>query len=413
MRLSDRVRPLLKVHLPFVLAASATCMLTAEAVTASPAPAPVVRTITGSRLTIAIGSDTSLQVWDSVGIPTFALFAPNCTDIGQTGDAGTLVAVGGSTFGPDFANHPCGTNTPAAVAIPWTPVSISPVTGSGSTSDPFTVVVVADAGTTGLRVTETVTHIDGTGSFVPTLVFSNMAPAPVTWKTFLATQMTLGVNAVLPILQLGAPGAQSGFSLGAPFPACLPQPYFALLPSADRFTGRLPDVMWGEISAGQLPNTLEQGCPNGGIATEWTDRTLDPGASLTLTSPHPAVSFVDGPPASCVANSHTLCLSQGRFAVTASFTDAPQGLPVQAAAVPLTADTGYFWFFDPANVELVVKVLDGCAVNGHSWVFAGGLTNVNVLLQVIDTETGTMQSYSNALGTAFQPIQDSSAFPCP
>ena len=134
---------------------------------------------------------------------------------------------------------------------------------------------------------------------------------------------------------------------------------------------------------------------------------------MTLTSTSGAISFVDAQPASCTPNSHTLCLNQGRFAVTASFTDAPQGLPVQATAVPLTADTGYFWFFDPANVELVVKVLDGCAVNGNFWVFAGGLTNVNVLLQVTDTRTGATKPYSNALGLAFQPIQDSSAFVCP
>ena len=116
---------------------------------------------------------------------------------------------------------------------------------------------------------------------------------------------------------------------------------------------------------------------------------------------------------SCTPTAHTLCLNDHRFAVTASFTDVPQGLPVQATAVPLTGDTGYFWFFDPANVELVVKVLDGCAVNGRFWAFAGGLTNVNVLLQVTDTRTGVTQPYSNALGSPFQPVQDASAFPCP
>jgi len=376
--------------------------------------ATVVRTISGSRLTIAIGDDTSLQVWDGTVGPGFALLAPNCADSSQTGDAGILVAIGGNTFGPDFASHPCGTNTPAALATPWTPVSISPVTGSGSASDPFTVVVVADAGTTGLRLTETVRHVDGTGSFVPTLTFSSSASVPLTWRTFLATHLSLGNDTVLPILQLGAPGAQSAFPLGAPFPACAPRPYYALVPSADRFTGQLADVMWIEIAAGQLSDTLEPGCPHGGIATEWTDRTLSPGgAALTLASTSPAVAFVDGPPASCAADSHTLCLNQSRFAVTASFTDVPQGLPVQATAVPLTGDTGYFWFFDPANVELVVKVLDGCAVNGNFWAFAGGLTNVNVLLQVTDTRTGATKPYSNALGSAFQPVQDSSAFPCP
>ena len=28
--------------------------------------------------------------------------------------------------------------------------------------------------------------------------------------------------------------------------------------------------------------------------------------------------------------------------------------------VPLTSDSGYFWFFDADNIELVVKVLDAC-----------------------------------------------------
>lgn len=35
-----------------------------------------------------------------------------------------------------------------------------------------------------------------------------------------------------------------------------------------------------------------------------------------------------------------------------------------AQAVSLTEDTGYFWFFDPDNVELVVKTLDACSRAG-------------------------------------------------
>lgn len=407
MRVPARVR---RVALPIVLV-----LISASALARTqPAVAPVVRTISGSRLRIEIGADTSLQVWDSMVGPAFAMLLPNCLDPGATADAGILVAIDGSIFGPDFANHTCGTSAPAGFT-PWTPVSISPVTGSGSASDPFTVVVVADAGSTGLRLTETVTHVDGTAYFVPTVAFSNNAAATLSWKTFLAADMYLGpTGTVQPILQLGAPGAQSALEpLGAPPPLCFPLPYYALLPAADRFTGQRSDLMWSEIAAGQLSSTMDEECPHGGIATEWTDRTLGPDASLTLTSTSPAVSFVDALPASCVANAHTLCVNEGRFAVTASFTDAPQGLPVQATAVPLTADTGYFWFFDPANVELVVKVLDGCAVNGNFWAFAGGLTNVSVLLQVTDTRTGATKPYSNALGSAFQPVQDSSAFVCP
>ena len=83
-------------------------------------------------------------------------------------------------------------------------------------------------------------------------------------------------------------------------------------------------------------------------------------------------------------------------------------------AVPLTTDTGYFWFFTPNNVEMVLKAVNGCAFNSTYWIFAGGLTDVNVVTTVTDTQTGTVKTYTNPQGTAFQPLQDTSAFPsCP
>ena len=80
----------------------------------------------------------------------------------------------------------------------------------------------------------------------------------------------------------------------------------------------------------------------------------------------------------------------------------------------LTDDTGYFWFFDPTNTEMVTKVLNGCAVNGNYWFFAAGLTNVGVTTLVQDLQSATMKTYTNTSGTAFPPIQDTSAFrTCP
>jgi len=118
------------------------------------------------------------------------------------------------------------------------------------------------------------------------------------------------------------------------------------------------------------------------------------------------------PVSTCTSDTHTLCLNDGRFSVTADFQQTPEGPSAPATAIPLTNDTGYFWFFEPTNVEMVVKVLTGCPVNDEYWVFAGGLTNVGVEWKVTDAFTGTSKSYSNAAGTAFQPVQDSSAFPC-
>jgi hypothetical protein len=76
----------------------------------------------------------------------------------------------------------------------------------------------------------------------------------------------------------------------------------------------------------------------------------------------------------------------------------------------LTSDTGSFWFFSPTNVETVVKVLDGCGVDSSFWVFAGGLTNVDVVMTVTDTQTGAVRTYTNPQGSAFLPIQDTAAF---
>jgi hypothetical protein len=86
-----------------------------------------------------------------------------------------------------------------------------------------------------------------------------------------------------------------------------------------------------------------------------------------------------------------------------------------AHAVPLTADTGYFWFFDPTNIEVVTKVLPFCADPFNSiWVFAAGLTNVKVTLTYTDTYNGTVVTKTNDLNVPFAAVQDTSAFKtCP
>jgi photosystem II stability/assembly factor-like uncharacterized protein len=115
----------------------------------------------------------------------------------------------------------------------------------------------------------------------------------------------------------------------------------------------------------------------------------------------------------CTADAHTLCLKNGMFAVTADFQRTPDSLSSPASAVPMTSDTGYFWFFDPANVEMTVKVLDGCSLNGHYWVFAAGMTDVGVEWKVTNNLSSTAKDYKNVVGTPFQPVQDTAGFSCP
>ncbi|HVT16013.1 MAG TPA: sialidase family protein [Thermoanaerobaculia bacterium] len=108
-----------------------------------------------------------------------------------------------------------------------------------------------------------------------------------------------------------------------------------------------------------------------------------------------------------------LCLGGGRFQAGAVWQTA-DGSSGPGQAVALTADTGYFWFFDPGNVEVVLKVLNGCAVSQSYWVFAAGLTDVHVITTVKDMQTGMTRTYRNPPGTPFLPLQDTGAFPaCP
>ena len=78
----------------------------------------------------------------------------------------------------------------------------------------------------------------------------------------------------------------------------------------------------------------------------------------------------------------TLPLVDHRFAVTVDRSAPNGGGP--AFAVPLTDESGYFWFFDATNVELTVKILDGRPVNGHYWVFVASMTNLPYTVKIED-----------------------------
>jgi ELWxxDGT repeat protein len=112
--------------------------------------------------------------------------------------------------------------------------------------------------------------------------------------------------------------------------------------------------------------------------------------------------------AGCQADSAHLCIQQGRFAVAVAWQDF-SGRQGGGTTVPLTSDTGAFWFFDPTNIELVVKVLDGRAVNGKFWVFYGALSDVDYTLTVTDTATGAIKTYHNPAGQQAS-VADTSAF---
>ena len=101
--------------------------------------------------------------------------------------------------------------------------------------------------------------------------------------------------------------------------------------------------------------------------------------------------------ATCAATPDELCLN-GRFRVAVQVKSPWSGEPQAGHALPLTSDTGAFWFFGEENLELLIKVLDGRAVNGRFWIYAGALSDVDYTITVTDTATGKVRTYHNAQG---------------
>lgn len=101
----------------------------------------------------------------------------------------------------------------------------------------------------------------------------------------------------------------------------------------------------------------------------------------------------------------------GRFRLEMTWTSPTAGNG-QAHPAPLETSTGGFWFFAAQNLEILVKVIDGCGVNGRWWVFATGLTDVGTTLTVTDPTTGVSRRWTTTAGAPFPPLQATDAFPC-
>ncbi len=136
------------------------------------------------------------------------------------------------------------------------------------------------------------------------------------------------------------------------------------------------------------------------VASSMVDAAVD-----AATRENPCLQVPPGP---CSASATVLCLNQGRFRLEATWENFSGGGGT-GYALPQTDDTGAFFWVDPENIELVIKVLDGRSINDHFWVFYGALSNLEFSLVVTDTETGVCKEYINPRGT-FASIGDTEAF---
>lgn len=119
--------------------------------------------------------------------------------------------------------------------------------------------------------------------------------------------------------------------------------------------------------------------------------------------------FFDGA-FTCEGDGTTLCLHGRRFEAEVEWTDF-EGNSGSGRVIPAGLDdSGLFAFFNPDHVEFHLKVIDGCDLNGHFWVFGAASTNVEYLLRVTDLATGEERTYTNSLGSPAEAVTDTEAF---
>ena len=76
-----------------------------------------------------------------------------------------------------------------------------------------------------------------------------------------------------------------------------------------------------------------------------------------------------------------------------------------------SSQSALLYFFDRDNVEVLIKVLDGCGINRHRWIFAAPVTDLAFNLHV-ESPTGERWTHRNRLGQTADTAADVWALPC-
>ena len=134
------------------------------------------------------------------------------------------------------------------------------------------------------------------------------------------------------------------------------------------------------------------------------------GLGVTSTAERDILVQARYPAGTCEPDVSTLCLQDSRYAIRVAWWADDERSGVGSVVYAGTNDSGLFWFFDRENWEVLIKVLDGCALNGHMWIFGASTTDTGFSIAVTDTVTGQVQEYRNEAGEPAAAIVDSEAF---
>lgn len=203
------------------------------------------------------------------------------------------------------------------------------------------------------------------------------------------------------------------FALGAPYRVVLEvadrdytAPIRLYYGTADpNFTDGHRDALLEQLA--RLGAAVEEEVAPGHGHSSWPETTLADGFAFLAAQRYRTAG-------GCQPSETRLCLADGRFAIEGSWQTAAGGNGPIGVGSGRTDDSGLLYFFRPGNWEVMVKVLDGCPVNDHHWVFTAASTTVGYTLEVTDLASGLTRFYDNPVGTRAEAVTDTAAFgDCP
>ena len=166
-------------------------------------------------------------------------------------------------------------------------------------------------------------------------------------------------------------------------------------------------------AVGRTAENVRGTVPNTKVFDWIKDGFAGRGSSTPQPGPDPDPDPDPSPPppseGSCTPTT-TVLQFEGGYEVSMCYVT-PGGEEGQAKAEAWSSEGGILWFFGRENPEVLVKVLKGCANNGHRWVFVAPVTTLDFTLWVTAPD-GTRWTHGNRQGVTAATKSDLMAFPC-
>jgi hypothetical protein len=219
---------------------------------------------------VYVGNDLSCQVNHQNEGTTGEFYPPDSIP----GDCGTFLAVDGDVlYAPDFPSH--GTTATTGFLgsyTPYTAVSQTPVSGSGTSADPYTVVTTADAGASGLRIVQTDKYVVGEEAYRTDVTIQNTSAAAREVILYRAGDCFLGASDLgFGIVDATAKAVACRGAISPTEPSNRVEQWLPITGGNNYFEANYSEV-WSAIATKQpLPDTCECGeYQDNGAGISWS-----------------------------------------------------------------------------------------------------------------------------------------------